>query len=251
MTEQRETTRTVDKPWGFFIAIDGIDGCGKTTQAKRLAAACQAVGLKHLLVQDPGTTEVGKELRKLLLNKELDMAAITQALLFAAARHETCKVIEEARKEGIFVIADRWTPSTIVYQGIAQGVPKELIKTLTNAPVCHVHPDLLVILNVEVSTAESRRSPDKADRFENTPNSVKQALADGFRALRAYREDDTREWRSLTTKPIDADKLGQEQVEEAIRKLMPHKYASMLPPVAIPTVTGDQRDPGTISHRLV
>lgn len=254
MTEQRETTRIVrensgqhfsdQRRSGFFIAIDGIDGCGKSTQAKRLAAACQRAGIENFLVQDPGTTEVGKELRRLLLNKDFGMAAITQALLFAAARHETCLKVEQALKDGLFVIADRWTPSTIVYQGIAQGVPKALIKELTKAPICFIQPDVLAVLIVDKRTAQARRAADKADRFEGASDDFKQALESGFRKPQQYREG--REWINLYV-----DQYGEEQVEETIRKLLPHGIATMLPPVAIPTVTGNQIDPNTISHRLV
>lgn len=182
----------------MFIAFDGADGCGKTTQAKLLAAKLSDNGFDVFLVQDPGTTEQGKRIREILLDKSLPISPWAQALLFTAARAETAaKILEHCRRGGV-AVADRWIGSTYVYQGLTLGVDLRLIDQLVSpAFLCGLTPHVTIVLDVEVRTAAMRRakrcdiggcnSPQAAaaakavmDRFEAEGEEFRRKLREGY-----------------------------------------------------------------------
>lgn len=183
----------------MFIAFDGADGCGKTTQAKLLAAKLSEHGHDVFLVQDPGTTPQGKRIREIVLDKSLSITPWGQALLFTAARAETAAKIKEHLHRGGIAVADRWIGSTFVYQGLTQGVDLELINTIVGPRfLFDVSPHLTFVLDVEVRTAFLRRSArsnigdctapkDVADqsalldRFESEGEEFHTKLREGYR----------------------------------------------------------------------
>ncbi|MBI4038089.1 dTMP kinase [Candidatus Daviesbacteria bacterium] len=146
---------------GLFVVLEGIDNCGKTTQAGLLAQYLEGRGLEVIQTREPGGTEVGEEIRQVLLKpREEIMSPDTQALLFYAARQEfLSQVVKPNLEAGITVITDRFEPSTWVYQGYVQGVDAEFLKVLGQKVVtlsgCRL--DLLVILDIPAEESFRRR----------------------------------------------------------------------------------------------
>ncbi len=142
----------------MFITLEGIDGCGKSTQARRLHALMLDAGIDSMLNVDPGGTELGKRLRQLVLDPTIDMDPWVQALVFTAARADAAKRIRRHIDAGGTAISDRWGLSTIVYQCIAQGIDRKLIDTVTSSSFLYgVSPSLQIIMSIEPITAFERR----------------------------------------------------------------------------------------------
>ncbi|MCE9594905.1 MAG: dTMP kinase [Planctomycetes bacterium] len=150
-----------------FVVLDGIDGCGKSTQARRLVARFEReFGARPVHVRDPGTTAVGERVRAILLDRELELAAGTEALLFCAARAQMlAETIAPALAEGRTVICERFHAATFAYQAVAGGLNEAdvlaLLRTWAGAP----RPDLELILELPPERAAERRSTT-ADRIE-------------------------------------------------------------------------------------
>lgn len=166
---------------GSFIVIDGIDGCGKSSQIELLNKTIK----NSVIVRDPGTTELGKELREILLYKSIHISQISQVFLFLAARAQLYyETILPTLNYGITVLCDRWHPSTIAYQSslndkIILGIEeiKNLCKMIPN-------PDFLFILNIDPKIALQRiRQRDKTDRFESNSEDYFNKLNDVYRSI--------------------------------------------------------------------
>lgn len=179
-----------------FVVLDGVDGCGKSTQAARLAAALsQRRGRPALHVREPGSTPLGERIREILLSRELEIAAPSEALLFTAARRALLdQRIGPALAEGRDVVCERFHASTFAYQAAAGGVQAEkllaLLHTWAGAPA----PDATLILELDVRTAAARRSgrvspsghagPDAklaGDRIEDRGLAFQESVARGYR----------------------------------------------------------------------
>lgn len=155
---------------GWF-ALDGVDGCGKSVQARLLAAALQQEGHAVTHLREPGSTPVGEALRTLLLAPATGaLAPLTEALLFSAARAEfVAQAVAPALAAGQTVVAERCYLSTLVYQGLAAGggaVPAELLQRITSAVHGTLWPERVFVLDVPAELAASRRQHRSADRFE-------------------------------------------------------------------------------------
>lgn len=160
----------------MFICFEGIDGAGKSTQAMLLHANLAASGLDVELVRDPGSTALGKSVRRLILECDDPISPESQALLFSAARAELSAYVKKQLRSGKTVICDRWLLSTLVYQG---GIDTALILAIFNA-TC-LTPDLCVLLDILPATAETRRSAtSRKDRYERA------TLADKTNRRAAY-----------------------------------------------------------------
>lgn len=167
----------------MFVVLEGTDGVGKTTQANLLCAHLKNRGRTVTYVQDPGHTTLGQILRGLLKDKSLPMLPITQALLFAAARAETSRVISEALDRGEDVVADRWLLSTMVYQGRVMGVPQDFIATLDRVCNSGVRPDFTILLTMSCEEAIARRvaeTPTAADRFDSAGMEFQESLRKAY-----------------------------------------------------------------------
>lgn len=173
---------------GRLIAVEGIDGCGKTTQAGILAARLDA-----LLTFEPGATPLGVELRRLVLvTRTVPIDDRTEALLMVADRAQhVAEVVAPALAEGRWVVTDRFTASTLAYQGFGRGLPLDELRDLVNWASRGVTPDLTVLIDVPVDVAEGRSAPEQADRIEAAARSFRARVADGYRALAA---DDPAGW---------------------------------------------------------
>jgi dTMP kinase len=165
---------------GGLIAFEGIDGCGKTTQARLLA---ERVGA--LLTFEPGATRLGATLRAELLDRHrspVDERA--EALLMAADRAQhVAEVIRPALSGGRWVVTDRFSASTLAYQGYGRGLARHELTALIEWATRGLHPDLTVLVDVDVSVASSRRTGSVQDRFEIEGAGFQQRVADGYHQL--------------------------------------------------------------------
>lgn len=165
----------------MFVTFEGIDGAGKSTQARMLA---EALGSDTLLLREPGGTELGERLRTLLKDPEIALTARTELLLFAAARAElVARAIKPALAAGRDVVCDRFYDSTVAYQGIARGVGERLVVDINEVAIDGTRPDHTVLLRMEPELALERgndRGDFGADRFESEGQEFQRRIAEAF-----------------------------------------------------------------------
>jgi dTMP kinase len=167
---------------GLCVVLDGIDGCGKSTQAARLVVALeQRTGVEPLHLREPGGTDLGERLRALLLSRELDLSARVETLLFAAARAQMLdEKVRPALAAGRHVVCERFHPSTFAYQAVAGGLPEERVLDLLHAWAGEPAPDLVIVLDVRPERASARRAAP-SDRIEDKGLAFQRRVAEGFR----------------------------------------------------------------------
>lgn len=151
----------------MLVTLEGIDGCGKSTQAELLHDILKAQSIPFTPVREPGGTELGEDVRKVLLHKQYSISLQAELLLYMAARSELTKtVILPALKSGKLVICDRFTDSTLAYQGYGGGADLFLVRLLNDQATFRLRPHLTLLLDLSVEEAESRRT-STADRMES------------------------------------------------------------------------------------
>jgi len=153
----------------LFIALDGIDGCGKSTQVKLLANFFEKSGGKISVTKEPGGTEVGNILRDILISKKYHIDHITEILLYAADRNEHQKhVVIPMLKNGINVITDRFLSSTYAYQIFGRKLKKDILDTLSQITVTR-YPDFTFILDVDpkIALSRARKRLENSGTFED------------------------------------------------------------------------------------
>lgn len=174
---------------GRFITFEGGEGSGKSTQLKILANRLTANGIRTITTREPGGSPGAEVIRYLVLSGMGKLfGADMEALLFAAARDDHVHVvIEPALKQGIWVLCDRFSDSTRVYQGAAGAVDPGFLAALERVTIGHLVPDLTFILDVPVETgmarAAQRRGADAADRFEEEGTAFHAKLRVAYRAI--------------------------------------------------------------------
>ncbi len=171
---------------GKFISFEGIDGCGKSTQAKILSEELISCGHKILLTREPGGSDGAEEIRNLLLTGNTDRwSAETEILLFTAARRDHLeRTILPALKNGLAVICDRFSDSTRVYQGVTRGDLRNLVDQLDSAMIPR-QPDITVLIDLDptISLARAIERSNKEDRFEDFGVEMQIKLRKGFLTL--------------------------------------------------------------------
>jgi len=170
---------------GVLIALEGGEGCGKSTQAARLAARLDAV-----LTREPGGTELGERVRSLLLDPDgVPIASRAEALLMAAARAQHVdEVIRPALVAGRTVVTDRYVGSSLAYQGHGHGLDLGDVAALSAFAVAGAEADLVVLLSVPAEVAAARLT-GRPDRLEALGDDFHRRVADGFAALAAADPD--------------------------------------------------------------
>jgi dTMP kinase len=165
---------------GRLIALEGIDGCGKSTQARLLADRLGA-----LLTFEPGATELGGSLRTLVLERgQAPVSERAEALLMAADRAQhVAEVVRPALDRGSWVVTDRYSASTIAYQGYGRGLDLAELEWLVEWATGGLAPDLSVLVEVDPAVGAARRSGAPDDRMEGQGDGFRQRVADGYRRL--------------------------------------------------------------------
>ncbi len=163
----------------MFISLEGIDGSGKTTQAKLLA---EELGSETILVREPGGTPASERIRELLADPAIPLDRFTELLLFCAARAQLIEeVIHPALEREATVICDRYSDSSIAYQGGGRGLGADYVRQLCNATTGGLWPELTIVLWVEPEAALRRTQGD--DRFEAEGIEFQQKVAAAYREI--------------------------------------------------------------------
>lgn len=173
----------------YYIALDGLDGSGKSSQLKLLARALAAAGAPCVAIREPGGTEVGIKIREILLTGAADkLDSVGEALLFSADRRQTMlTVTKPALAAGTWVLSDRSFLTTTVFQGYGRGLPLELLETLHRIAVEDVRPHVQVILDLPVEVGLSRKGVQieaglDESRFESLGLAFHQRVREGYHA---------------------------------------------------------------------
>lgn len=167
---------------GRFIALDGLDGTGKSTQCRLLAEWLRGRGQEVVTCRDPGGTPLGDALRPILLDHKHEMTPATEAMLFMASRAELiARVIRPALAAGRWIVSDRFLLANVVYQGHAGGLKVDELWQIGRMSTGGIEPDLTLVLDLPVERANERRGRT-ADRFEGRDRDYQERVRQGFLA---------------------------------------------------------------------
>lgn len=177
---------------GLFIVLEGIEGAGKSTQVDLLAGWMEGMGISTLATREPGGTDVGEEIREILLSwKHVSIPSETELFLILAARAAFVRgFVEPALETGSVVLADRYDLSTLAYQGYGRGLDLELVGRANELATGGRRPDLYVILDIEVEEglARQRRGGKEEDRIEGAGIAFLRRVREGYRSLARSRD---------------------------------------------------------------
>ncbi len=179
----------VKKTNSFLITFEGIDGCGKSTLARSLYLLIKE-DYNALLTQQPGGTSLGLKIRQLLNNRTQEYSPIAEYLLFAADRAQhIAEVIQPALKKGTIVLCDRFTDSSLAYQGYGRGLPKEIIKEINTWTTGETEPDIVFYLRVPYQESRRRQKirNETLTDFEKEEEGYFQRVIAGFEEMFAQR----------------------------------------------------------------
>jgi len=169
----------------LFVSLEGIDGSGKSTQAKLLA---EALGPETLLIREPGGTEAAERIRELLADPSLELDPFAELLLFSAARADlVSRVIRPALETGRTVVADRFADSSIAYQGGARELGTSHVLSLTDTVIDGLWPDVTVLLRLDPETGLGRAKGE--DRFESEGLDLQRAVAEAYEEIAKIASD--------------------------------------------------------------
>jgi dTMP kinase len=205
----------------LFITFEGIEGCGKTTQIRRLARNLKRKGIACRATLEPGGTEIGKKIRRILLDsRNRRLAPLAELLLYEADRAQHVEeIIKPALSQGVWVLSDRFFDATVVYQGFARGQDGKLIQYLNERATQGLVPDLTFLLDcpVRVGLARATSRDNKGqDRFELERIGFHRKVREGYLELAG--KDRKRYLIIDATQSVDA--LGKE-ILERLRPLFP------------------------------
>lgn len=160
----------------MFISLEGVDGSGKSTQARLLA---EALGSETLTIREPGGTAAAEGIRELLADPELEIDPFAELLLFSAARADlVSRVIRPAVEAGRDVVADRFADSSVAYQGGARGLGTSHVLSLVDMTIDGLWPDLTILLRLDPEVGLGRADGD--DRFEAEGLGLQRAVAEAY-----------------------------------------------------------------------
>lgn len=177
---------------GLFITVEGIDGCGKSTQATLIARALEAAGHDVLRLREPGGVKISEQIREILLDPANgEMGDVCELLLYEAARAQLVhQVIRPALAAGKTVVCDRFYDSTTAYQAFADGLDRNMVSQANELAVDGCRPGLTLVFDLPVEDALRRRSGREAeDRLELKGLEFQERVAAGFRAVAADEPD--------------------------------------------------------------
>ena len=185
----RTSSLTAGNHRGILISFEGSEGSGKSTQIAHLAEQLQAAGHEVVSTREPGGTEIGEQVRNLIVHNSRgdEMCAETELLLFAAARAQLVReLIAPNLIKGVFVLCDRYIDSSTVYQGVARNLSLDPVQQINKFAVGNILPDLTIVIDVptEVSLARiHQRASDLPNRMERENIDFYKKVRDGYLLL--------------------------------------------------------------------
>jgi dTMP kinase len=211
---------------GRLIVFEGVEGCGKTSQMQLCFEWLQSLGIPVIMTREPGGTQLGLDLRRLLLEKAEDkpIAELTELLLYAADRAQ--HVEQELKPNlaaGKYILCDRYTDSTVAYQGYGRGLNMSLINQLNYIATGGLESDLTIWLDVDVEVGLSRKRGDALDRIEQEEIAFHRRVQGGYAELAA----------SHPTRIVRVDgSLSKEIVQQTIQGILAvvHPRSDGVPP---------------------
>lgn len=207
--QRLQRLRVLGKSADVFITFEGIDGVGKSTQLDLLQGWLESRGREVIRTLEPGGTELGQEIRHLLLHRKGDVAARAEALLYAADRaHHVATKIRPALAEGKVVLSDQYFDSSVAYQGAARELDVEEVRNISLWAVDNLIPDLTVLLDLDAQAAIKRRNKTGTE-----PDRLVREKVDFFERARSQYLDLAKEPRFLV---VDAT-LSIDEIQEQIR----------------------------------
>jgi dTMP kinase len=175
---------------GLFVTLEGIEGSGKSTQVAILAAALRSRGSQVMVTREPGGTRAGEFIRAIFLDSSISLEDTAELLLVLADRAQHVReTLRPALETGQIVISDRYSDSTIAYQGYGRGLDLKLVRELNRLASNGITPDLTIVLDCppETGLARTKLRADSAarapDRFEGEKLEFHRRIRDGFRAV--------------------------------------------------------------------
>lgn len=169
----------------MFVSLEGVDGSGKSTQARLLA---EALGPETLLIREPGGTDAAERIRELLADPSFELDSFAELLLFSAARADlVSRVIRPALESGRTVVADRFADSSVAYQGGARGLGTSHVLSLTDTVIDGLWPDVTVLLRIDPEAGLGRAEGE--DRFEAEGVELQRAVAEAYEEIVAVARD--------------------------------------------------------------
>ncbi len=168
---------------GYFITFEGIDGCGKTTQLENAYKMLTEQGIECVKTREPGSLEIGSKIREILLNYNGEVSDNCEMFLFLADRSQHIDTyIKPKLKEGIVVLCDRHTDSTLAYQGYGRQRDVEQLKELNKIATNNIIPDLTILIDINVEEGQ-KRAGKNPDRLEKSGKEFFERTREGYIAL--------------------------------------------------------------------
>ncbi|WP_394011618.1 dTMP kinase [Anaerococcus cruorum] len=205
---------------GKLIVFEGPDGSGKTTILKKVNEKLTDEGYKLKLVREPGGTDISEKIREIIIdNDNINMAAKTESLLFAASR---AQLVEEklrpALENGEIILCDRFVLSSLLYQGVGRGLGIDEVKTINDFATGDIKPDLTIFFNIDYKTALVRKRANfSADRLENEDFDFHKRIFDAYISIADRYKDDIKQvdaTRSIEEVSTDVLKLIKDLLED-------------------------------------
>lgn len=185
----------------LFMTFEGIDGCGKTTQAMMTYQYLKTHGYRVKLLREPGSTNTAERIREVLLDKDALVAPVTELFLYEAARAELChREIRPLLASGYTVLCDRFYDSTTAYQGFGRKLDIRMVRSLNRVAVGGLKPDLTFLFDLDLKTAQGRQT-GKPDRLESQSKAFFTRVRAGF--LELARKERRRIKVIDATRPVD------------------------------------------------
>lgn len=201
----------------MFVTFEGLDGSGKTTQVELLRARLEADGREVVIAREPGGTELGEELRELLLHSG-EMVAWAEALLYAAARAElVAEIVVPALARDADVILDRYLDSSVAYQGVGRGLGFDEVLELNLLAVGGLLPDRTFVLALDAATSGSRVG-GRPDRIERAEASFHASVAAGYERLAALQPERIVVLDGTLGAGVLAERIHEELIQHGLRR---------------------------------
>jgi dTMP kinase len=203
---------------GLFISLEGIDGVGKSTQSDLLEEFLRSAGREVVRTFEPGGTELGQEIRHLLLHRKGDVAPRAEALLYAADRaHHVATKVRPALDRGEVVITDRYLDSSVAYQGVGRALKAEDVRAISMFAVENLLPDLTILLDLDAAAAAERRNNtgEAPDRLEREKIEFFEAVRQAFLDMAAAEPN-----RWLVIDARQSVEQMQEQIQARVSQLL-------------------------------